>query len=127
MGTEQRIKTPDGNTLVVLPEEDYERLLEAAEDAHDAAAHNAVMDRIHAGAEEAIGLAHIERLAGGENPIVIYRDWRGLNQTELAAKAGIPASYLSEMESGKKPGSWDARCKIADALEIDVGDLRPWD
>ena len=126
MSTEQRITAPDGSTLVVLPENDYDRLIEAAEDASDAAAHRAVMADLATGTEERVSLDIVERLMAGENPITVYRDWRSLNQSELAAKAGIPASYVSEMENGKKAGSWDARCKIADALDIDVGDLRPW-
>ena len=42
---------------------------------------------------------------------------------ELAATAGIAASYLSAIENGKKPGSVKAVKRIADALNITVDDL----
>ena len=42
---------------------------------------------------------------------------------ELAAGAGIAASYLSDIENGKKPGSVKAMKRIADVLNVTVDDL----
>lgn len=41
-----------------------------------------------------------------------------LSQSELARKADISQSYLSELESNKKSPTLRQLCKIADALEV---------
>lgn len=41
-----------------------------------------------------------------------------LSQKELARKAGISQSYLSELESNKKSPTLRQLCKIADALGV---------
>jgi transcriptional regulator with XRE-family HTH domain len=33
---------------------------------------------------------------------------------------------LSQIETGKKPGSFDAMAKLARALGVDMEDLAPW-
>ena len=49
-----------------------------------------------------------------------------LNQNQLAKKMNISQSVLSELKRGniKKP-SFELMCKIADALEVSLDDLRP--
>lgn len=47
----------------------------------------------------------------------------GLTQVELAEKAGVNPSYLSELERGLRPGGIKAIRKIADALGLRVADL----
>ena len=42
---------------------------------------------------------------------------------ELAAAANIAASYLSDIEHGKKPGSIKATKRIATTLNLTVDDL----
>ncbi|EKQ51369.1 MULTISPECIES: helix-turn-helix transcriptional regulator [unclassified Clostridium] len=46
-----------------------------------------------------------------------------LSQTQLAKKAGISQSYLSELESNKKSPTLRQLCKIADALGVMPGEL----
>ncbi|MEO3998505.1 helix-turn-helix transcriptional regulator [Mesorhizobium sp. CAU 1732] len=48
---------------------------------------------------------------------------RGLTARDLAAKASISASYLSQIESGVRDGSFETIKKIAAALRISVDDL----
>lgn len=49
----------------------------------------------------------------------------GLNQEQLAKKMGIHSGTISDLKMGriKKP-SFELACKLADALEIKVDDLR---
>lgn len=47
----------------------------------------------------------------------------GLNQEELAEKAGITGNFLGHIERGTKKASVDTIKKLADALEIPVGNL----
>lgn len=47
----------------------------------------------------------------------------GLTQEELAEKASITANFLGHIERGTKKASLDTIKKLADALEVPVGDL----
>ena len=65
----------------------------------------------------------------GERPLAAFRRHRGLTLRGLAERTGIAASYLSEIERGRKPGSAAALARIAAALDttVDVllSDARP--
>jgi ribosome-binding protein aMBF1 (putative translation factor) len=115
----------DGDT-VLLRRADYEALVRHAEDAADAARVRAVEARVAAGADEYVPVALTERLAAGESPVRVWREHRGLSARTLASRAGISAAYLSQIETGKKPGSFDAMAKLARALGVDMEDLEPW-
>lgn len=112
---------------VTLARADYEALLDAAEDAADVAAARAAEDRVAAGESEYLPVAMVERLGAGEHPLRVWREHRGLTGKALAALAGVPQSYISEIETGRKPGSFDAMVKLARALRIDLDDLAPAD
>jgi transcriptional regulator with XRE-family HTH domain len=66
------------------------------------------------------------RLLAGEVPVRVLREHQGLSARALADRAGISAAYLSQIETGKKPGSFDAMAKLARALGVDMEDLEPW-
>ncbi len=114
MGDIQRL-TIDGKTYVLLSEEDYDDLTDIA-DAREAKA------RIDAG-EETWPEDVVKALIAGEQPIRIFRKYRGLTLNELASKSGLSQPYLSEIESGKKTGSVDSIKAIANALGADMDDL----
>ena len=59
----------------------------------------------------------------GERPLAAFRNHRGLTLRGLAARTGIAASYLSEIERGRKPGSAAALSRIATALDTTVDAL----
>ena len=50
---------------------------------------------------------------------------RGWNQTELAFHAGLAPSVISQVENGKRDPSAGTLRKLANALEVEVGDLFP--
>ncbi len=115
---------------VTLRRADYERLLEALEDAEDIAALEAAAAREQELGEEAahadyLSAELVSRLLAGEHPVRIWREHRSLSQEELGCKAGIARSYLSEIEGRRKPGSLDAYRKLASALGLTVDDLLP--
>lgn len=66
-----------------------------------------------------------ERLWAGENPVWVWRERRGLTGVELSARAGVSQSRLSEIETGRKPGSFDAMTKLAHALGVSPDELVP--
>lgn len=115
----QKIVTPLGETLVVLPLAEYEALIDAA----DIAAAEKVRSDIEAGRDELIPEAMVERMLAGESLVKLWREHRNLTAAQLAAAAGISAGYLSELESGKKTGSLETLRRIADALALNIDDL----
>ncbi|PCJ82135.1 MAG: transcriptional regulator [Hyphomicrobiales bacterium] len=64
-----------------------------------------------------------DRLINGENPIRVWREYRGFKAKELAEKAGISTAYLSEIETGKKEGRVGTLAAIADVLNLTIDDL----
>ena len=55
-----------------------------------------------------------------ENPIKVYREYRGLTQKQLAAKIGIQRGYLAEIERGRKSGSVKTLKALAEALNVNL-------
>jgi len=48
-----------------------------------------------------------------------------LNQNQLAKKAGVNNTVVSALKNGKiKKPSFDLACKLADALEVSLDELR---
>lgn len=52
--------------------------------------------------------------------LTAWREERGLSKSQLAVQAQISLSYLSELESGVKPGSAVVIRRLADALKVNV-------
>ena len=113
---------------VTLRRADLSELLAAVEDAEDRAAvrahraEEAVMGKEAARRNYLTG-DEARRLLDGENPVRLWREKRGLTQRALAARAGMAASYLADIESGRKPGSADALSRLAGALGVSIEDL----
>lgn len=102
-----------------------------AEDAEDRIALDRLEARLAAaGPEEALAedlpIELVKRLSAGEHPIRVWRAHRGLTREALAATAGIAPSSLSEIETGRKPGSFEAIARIAAALRVSLDDLAAW-
>ena len=67
----------------------------------------------------------IDRLANGENPIRVLREFREQTQNELRAQIGITQGYLSDLETGKRKGPFELHQKIARALSVPFEMLAP--
>lgn len=117
-----RFAEVDGVRMATLPAADYEKLIDAAEDRADARAAEAAEARRNAG-EEYVPSAVVDRILAGENPLRVWRQYRGLTLAKLGASAAIKSSYLSEMELGKKSGSPRVWRALADELGVDVDDI----
>ena len=59
-------------------------------------------------------------IMGGASPIRAFRDQQGLLLRELSERSGVAASYLSEIEHGRKPGSVAALTRIAETLGVPI-------
>jgi DNA-binding XRE family transcriptional regulator len=119
----QFIQTPRGEDLAVLPRAQFEKLRELAEDRADAEDARAALARLLAGQEELVPQDVVDRLIAGEQPVKVWREFRGLTQTKLAALAGIGKAYLSQIEGGQRAGTLATRRELARALKVDLDDL----
>lgn len=58
-----------------------------------------------------------------DNPILVYREYRGLTQAKLAQKTGVTQATIAEIETGRKKGSITTLKAIARALRVGLDDL----
>jgi DNA-binding Xre family transcriptional regulator len=121
----------DTAETITLTREEYRALIERIEGAEVFAAVAAAEAREAAlGKEKAradyLPIELVRRLSAGEHPVRVWRTHRGLSRDALAALAGIAPSYLSEIETRRKPGSFAALAKLAAALQISLDDLAAW-
>jgi DNA-binding XRE family transcriptional regulator len=125
------IITPIAETAdtVTLARSDFEAMLDALEDAADVATLKAASaEEARVGKEayraNALPAELVERMIlGGETPLKVWREHRKLTVAALAAAAGVSGSYISEIETGRKPGSVTALAKLATALNLSIDDL----
>jgi DNA-binding XRE family transcriptional regulator len=123
----QFIKTERGEELAILPKSEYERLagLATDEDVGTARLVRNARAQMAAGREIILPKAVVDRLAAGENPIRVLRDWRDMTQAELVVTIGIAQGYLSDLEAGKRKGPVALHQKIARALSVPIDLLLP--
>jgi len=113
-------KTARGE-VAILPRKDYEALVaraaEAAEDAGTARLVARARGEIAAGSP-LLPKPVVDRLAEGENPVRVLREWRGITQLQLSAKTNIRQGSISDIETGRRNGTANALRCIADALKV---------
>lgn len=106
----------------VVPYETYVRLVADAEMLADIRDYDAARQSVEEG-EELVPAEVVYALLDGGNPIRVWREHRGLSQAELATRAGISASYLSQLESGKRAGTTEVLAALATVLSLTLDDL----
>jgi len=106
----------------VVPYETYRRLVDEAEMLQDIRAYDQARRAVEEG-EELVPGEVIYAILDGENPIRVWREYRGLTQRGLAEAAGISVPYLSQLESGKRKGTTDVLSAIAKALDVSLDDI----
>jgi transcriptional regulator with XRE-family HTH domain len=74
-------------------------------------------DRVSTKTKLASELALLGRL------LVAARERAGLKQSDVAAKLGMPASYLSKIENGTRRLDVIELIRIAEAMEIDPAEI----
>ncbi len=106
----------------VIPYEEYLRLVEEAEMLSDIRDYDAALEEIEQG-EELVPSEVVYAILDGENPIRVWREYRGYTQKELAESAGISKPYLSQIETGKRTGTTEVLSAIARALDLTIDDI----
>jgi DNA-binding XRE family transcriptional regulator len=107
----------------ILPYEEFLQLLEQAEMLQDICNYDQIIKAVAEGKEETIPAELAYALIEGENPIKSWREYRHLNQKQLAEAAGISIPFLSQIESGKRKASTKIMVKLAKALQVMLDDL----
>lgn len=113
-----------GQKLAMLPMEDYQRLVDIAEDKYDALAAEAAEERRQQG-EEYLPADLIDRIISGESALRVWRKYRGMTLDQLAEKTGTQKSMLSQIENGKTQGKAALWRALAEALDVSADDILP--
>ena len=121
----QTITTPGGERLVMLPEAEFDALVEAAEDVLDRAAAAAFRRKLDTGEEELVPASVVDRILDGENRVKVWREHRGVSRSALAGEAGLSDSDLARIETGEREATASRLKKIAAALTVSLDDLVP--
>jgi ribosome-binding protein aMBF1 (putative translation factor) len=108
---------------VILSRDEYDRLVEADEDRADAKTARRIMEQIASGAETVLTEAELDEFLKAKTPLAFWRKKRGMTQAQLAKKTGIAQGFVSEIESGQKPGTPATLKKLAEALGIKIDHL----
>ena len=95
----------DGKAFVLVPVHEYRRLLNGNASDTSETLPGAVLDLL---------------TAREQHPVKILRRFRGMTQAQLAASSGLSRPYLTEIETGRKPGSISTLKSIANALNVSV-------
>jgi DNA-binding XRE family transcriptional regulator len=123
-----RFETTPSGEVAILPRADYERLKKLADEAMEDAGTARLVARARkdvAGGIPLLPKETVDRLANGENPIRVLREFRGYTQAELVVAVKITQGYLSDLETGKRKGPLQLHQKIARALGVPLELLAP--
>lgn len=116
-----RFRKTDKGEVAILPRKEYEVLAakaaEADEDIGSARLVARARKEIAAGAP-LIPKKIVDRIANGENPLRVLREWRDMTQLELSSKADIGQGYISDLESGRRKGATAALKRIANTINV---------
>jgi DNA-binding XRE family transcriptional regulator len=106
----------------VIPYQEYQRLVAEAEMLQDVRDYDEAKLAL-ANGEELIPSRVTYALLDGENPIRVWREYRGLTQQQVAEAAGISKPYLSQLESGQRKGTTEVLQAVAKVLNVSLDDL----
>jgi DNA-binding XRE family transcriptional regulator len=95
-------------------------LRELAEDAQDAVALARFAKRYASGKEETVPVEVVDRVIPGEPPLRVWREFRGMTATQMAAAVQITPAHVSKIESGKGEPSVALLKRPARVLRVDM-------
>ncbi len=100
----------------------YLELVEQAEMLQDSRDYDRIKSDLDNG-EETIPAEVVFALLDGENPVKVWREYRGLTQAREAAAAGVSVPYLSQIETGKRKPSLKVLREVAAVFQVTLDDL----
>lgn len=121
--------TIEQKDYALLPMSDYNAMLELAEDMQDMQDIEDMLQfdkDLASGKEELIPSEFAERLIFGENPYLVWREYRGFtlkNVSDASDATGIDSTTISRIENNKRDPSVKQVKAIAQVLKLEVNDL----
>ncbi len=116
----QIIKKNGKPEWAVIPYREYIKIQELMDDIEDRKDIEKYVQAMESGEEQNIPGEVTFAILEGVHPIRAWREYRQITIRELAKRAGITSSYLSQIETGKRNPTIDTLKSIAEALGIDV-------
>ena len=116
-----QFKKTDKGEIVILSRKDYEGLVAKAQEADEDFGTARLVARARKEITAGMPLIPkdvVDRIAGGENALRVFREWRGKTQIYISHKTNIGQGYISDLESGRRKGTAAALKKIADVLKV---------
>jgi hypothetical protein len=113
-------KTPRGE-VAILPRKDYELLVARASEADEDAGSARIVSRTRkeiSGGAPLLPKDVVDRVANGENPVRVLREWRDITQMHLSFKTNLSQGHISDIENGRRTGTAAALRLIANVLEV---------
>jgi hypothetical protein len=113
-------KTPRGE-VAILSRKDYEALIAKAAEADEDAGTARVVARARieiAGGGPLLPKEVVDRMANGENPVRVLREWRDVTQMYLSFKTNLSQGHISDIENGRRTGTATALRLIANVLKV---------
>lgn len=113
-------KTPRGE-LAILPRKEYELLVAKASEADEDAGTARIVARARQEIADGGPLLPkdiVDRIADGENPVRVLREWRDITQMYLSLKTNLSQGYISDIENGRRAGTAAALRLIANVLNV---------
>jgi DNA-binding XRE family transcriptional regulator len=107
----------------IVPYETYLQLVEEAEMLQDIRDYDTAKAAVERGEEELIPAEVTYAILDGENPVKVWREYRGFTQQQLAEASGISTPYLSQIETNKRTGTTDVLLAIAKVLKVTLDDI----
>jgi ribosome-binding protein aMBF1 (putative translation factor) len=113
-------KTPRGE-VAILPRKDYELLVAKACEADEDAGTARIVARARKEIADGGPLLPkdvVDRIANGENPVRVLREWRDITQMYLSFKTNLSQGHISDIENGRRTGTVAALRLIANVLKV---------
>ncbi|MEA3543633.1 MAG: helix-turn-helix transcriptional regulator [Thermodesulfobacteriota bacterium] len=108
--------------FAVLPWNEYQQMMDQVEELHDIITVEKIIADIKSG-DELYPQGLVARLVAGVNPLRVWREYRSISAVALAAKVGVSAAAISQIENGKRGVSASLLNRLATELNVDMEDL----
>jgi hypothetical protein len=113
-------KTRSGE-VAILAKKDYELLLAKASEADEDVGTRRIVARAKkeiAGGGPLLPKEIVDRLANGENPVRVLREWRDITQMYLSFKTNLSQGHISDIENDRRVGTVAALRLISNVLKV---------
>jgi DNA-binding XRE family transcriptional regulator len=109
--------------FAVVPFDEWQHLQARLEDLEDVAESRILSGNVATGEDETFPDSFVERLLYGEQPLKVWREYRGLTIAALADICNVSAPAVSQIETGRRKPSVTLLRHLAAALKYDMEEL----